>query len=297
MDVPDEKQHAAIDLARQLVRDQHTLDCKPHERLWQIAKQLNVSRIEPGATRSQGFVKHLADGTYGVYYSNKYSIRRRRYTVAHELAHLVLEQFIPHIRPEQTTARGGSRNSRLERVVDRIASELLMPEHLVLETLADECQRALETEGHVCKYGVLCRMQARFGVSESAMAFRLIEVPGLLAIILRVMFPDAPPRLRKQGHIVQRSEHCCTLLLLNDLESLVRDLSVKPVQLGGKEADAEQIELEIDSHVGRRALNCAGWMRLIPVQGRYHEYWIMGWTWDSECIAVYDDSTPIQCED
>ena len=80
--------------------------------------------------------------------------RRARFSIAHELGHLLLcHNPLGHI--------GGPRDSDQERQADRFASELLMPEAL----LRKDCEKLL--------FEALCR---RYRVSRQAMRIRLENV-------------------------------------------------------------------------------------------------------------------------
>ncbi len=90
--------------------------------------------------------------------------RRRRFTIAHEIGHFVLHPG--RVRPE----RGGATTEamrREEREADAFAADLLMPEHLVRQAVAEQGAD-------------LHRLADRFDVSVSAMQVRLSRL-GILA--------------------------------------------------------------------------------------------------------------------
>jgi len=83
--------------------------------------------------------------------------RRRRFTIAHEIGHFVLH---PH---HQRSERGGSVNEAgraEEREADAFAAELLMPEDLVRQAVAEQGADA-------------ARLADRFDVSRQAMQHRM----------------------------------------------------------------------------------------------------------------------------
>src|SRR5580704_14110342 len=94
------------------------LDCPPTD-LNAVAARLSVTRITyedlpfPGELRrnSQGF--EIACSSY-------LSASRRRFTVAHELAHVIFETTGPNC---------PTRGRELERLCDMLASEILMPQN------------------------------------------------------------------------------------------------------------------------------------------------------------------------
>ncbi len=291
MNVSSQQQRLAIAFAQELVRDQVDSDVTPHERLWNVARQLNVSQIEAGATRSEGFVKCLPDGTYAVYFSTALSKPRRRYTVAHELAHLVLERFLPHVTHENTVARRGSRQTELERVVDRIAAELIMPTRLVSHALARECRRSMRNDGELNKLRIIREIKARLGVSLTAMVFRLVELGNLLSIVSWQDYDSLRDRsLRRR---LRTSEHVGhdSLRVSDGLDS------IHPVRSAGC-YDGEGVNyLDLETPWGCRRLRCSSWIRKNGLSTRQSfEYWTIGWTWNTESISSYDDSTAVQTD-
>lgn len=288
MNVTPHQQSLAVGYARRLVQDQTSVESSPHERLWEIARKLNVSRIEPGATRSEGFVKRLGDGTFAVYYSANLSKPRRRYTVAHELAHLVLEQYVPHVTHEDTVARRGAQHTGLERVVDRIAAELIMPEEIVAGLLKSACRKSMLDDGKINKLRTITEMKTRLGVSLTAMVFRLVELGELLSLVSWQDFdPKTGKTLRQR---IRLSEHVTrnALQLADGLDT------VRPVQSNGA-FKAESIDfVKVETQWGRRILRCSSWIRRNDgVEQSQLQYWTIGWTWNTGLMAEFDDTASI----
>lgn len=282
MKVPIEKRQLAINYAKSLVADQTRPVAKPYDRLWQVARKLNVRRIESGATRSQGFLKQIDNGSYAIHYCQRSTVARRRYTVAHELAHLVLERFVPHINANSTVARGGMRDTQIERTVDRVAAELLMPEQLVIEELRQVCALQKEKNARINKLTACRAVRHQFGVSESAMVFRLLELPQLLSIIVRLVDKNAPGQLRGRRRVVQTS--CDAQIAVIDVAKVVAPTAPKLAQL-------YKYDINVDTVWGNRTLQCCGWLRRLPYGDKsYHEFWILGWTWNETVNPAYDDS-------
>jgi hypothetical protein len=290
MTISGKERRLTINYAKELVADQKRADLLGRGRLWQIARKLNVSKIEGCATRSEGFLKRLADGSYGVFFSKSAPATRQRFTVAHEFAHLVLEKFYPHIGSQNTLPRIGQLGYSIERFVDRIAAELLIPQHLLVNGLMQECQREQRFSGQINKIRVLASLSSHFGVSESAMALRLIELREILAVFLRIMLPDAPDRLRRQGFIKHVSSRRSLALRNHPLTFFPKprhtiDLLEEQPQTTGSH------DIVTESTLGVRVLRASGSIRLQPCgAGRHHEYWIVGWTWNSKEIPGFDDS-------
>lgn len=93
----------------------------PPTDLESVSKRLNVKSFHEVLNLPiSGQLKHDGDG-FIVEYSSSLSPVRRRFTIAHELAHAVFEM----------TGRNCPRNGReLERICDMLAGELLFPRHL-----------------------------------------------------------------------------------------------------------------------------------------------------------------------
>ncbi len=60
----------SIESAKRLVEGHSDPTVPASERLREIGKKLNVSRIEAGAVRAAGFLKRLANGSFAVYYAS-----------------------------------------------------------------------------------------------------------------------------------------------------------------------------------------------------------------------------------
>ena len=82
MNVSNDVRVQAIQHAKDLVKRQNSLKQSPHDRLCEIAGKLNVSKISPGACRSQGFLKRKQDGSFAIYYCADHPKTRRRFTLS-----------------------------------------------------------------------------------------------------------------------------------------------------------------------------------------------------------------------
>lgn len=288
MHVTNEQQRCAIKFARKLVESHVNCNLGPNDRLWQIARQLNVSQINSGASRSDGFVKQLADGSYAVYYSGNLSIARRRYTVAHELAHLVLDQFVPHVSSKNSLVQRGSVSSVLERSVDRIAAELIMPRELVCNSLEYECREEMLARGELNKYRVVRRVQEILGVSLSAMIFRLLELDQIIAMVVTQDFsPQSGMTTRRVVRYSEEIDKSC-IGLLGPINQ------ISPSYESGCYNREGQSHLLVKTPYGKRQLRCDSIIRNIKRHGnREYSYWTIGWTWNNRFILQHDDSIQI----
>lgn len=272
----------SIEWAKRLVEG-HTDPAVPvGERLREIAKKFNVSRIEPGAVRTAGFLKRLTDRSFAIYYSNDCGVARRRFTVAHEIGHLVLERFHRHIGRDNANAPPNTYHRELERAVDRIAAELLMPEPLLIGLMKTHCQsqRKWSTSGIIQKRMVLRAVGETLGVSEIALVHRLIGLPGLLCILLRVQWDRERPE-RPRYFPVAFSRHS----VLKVVEGQFPD----PTNL--KNDDGWEQDVVVQTKWGQRVIHGNAWRRLatFPENGDF-ETWILGWGWNVFPLPSWDDS-------
>ncbi len=91
-----------------------------NESLDDLARKLGVSRIIEQRLPFEGGVFQLADGELVIKLNSESPFVRRRFTLAHEVGHLLLKTA-PAFRNTPTT------DAALERACDLIAAELLMP--------------------------------------------------------------------------------------------------------------------------------------------------------------------------
>ncbi len=108
---------------------------------------------------------------------------RRRFTVAHELGHLLLHQGRPLIVDHVVRARINLRDHRSSLATEReeidanrFAADLLMPADLVNDQLTKQLRHSLHEQQ------TIDALAKKFGVSPQAMEFRLINL-GLRAAV------------------------------------------------------------------------------------------------------------------
>jgi hypothetical protein len=135
------------------------VQCPPTD-LGRIGTRLNIVGFYPEDLAVSGELRHEG-GTFKVVYSSKLSAERRRFTIAHEIAHAVFE----------STGRGCPRRGReLERLCDMMAAEILMPREVFLKLVGPRISVA----------GVL-ELGRVFKTSLSATAIRCAELMGVSA--------------------------------------------------------------------------------------------------------------------
>ncbi len=105
---------AVIIVANRLLED---IECPPSN-LEKVQTRLNITQVSPEDLPIAAELRHGPDG-YMIAYSSFSSPERSRFSIAHEMAHVVFESTGPN------PPRSGR---ELERLCDKIATELLLPQ-------------------------------------------------------------------------------------------------------------------------------------------------------------------------
>lgn len=139
---------------------------RPPVRLEPILERLNIQLSARPGMQEDAVIVPMTDPRLGhpsawvVYYNPDKPETRRRFTIAHEVGHAILdtEEWLA------SAARGGGNRQReRERRVDRFAAELLMPSRLIHDAIR---QHGMEVE----------TLRGLFGVSRRAMEIRLRDL-------------------------------------------------------------------------------------------------------------------------
>lgn len=110
---------------------------------------------------TSGLIKKTEAGGYAIFVNDKHSTERKRFTIAHELAHFILHK--EHIGDgiyDDALYRSGLQNW-MEAEANKLAADLLMPTHHV-KRLRDDS-----------RFNTVKSIAKEFRVSEQAMAIRL----------------------------------------------------------------------------------------------------------------------------
>jgi hypothetical protein len=157
-----------------------------------------------------------------------------------------------------------------------------MPEHLVVDLIATECQiQCKRSEPRAQKRQVLRAVGKTLGVSEYALVMRILELPALLAVLFRAQWNSngVPSQVRLSPAV-------CTK------HSRVEVVNGEYLDPGIIEnADEWVHSAEMQTTWGRRLVHCYAWRRpaLLKEQGDT-ETWALGWTWNTNPIPSWDDS-------
>ena len=138
----------------------------------QIAKMAREMGVE--VYKSEGWPDHISglirtdpehcgESGYAIYTNASHSERRRRFTIAHELAHYILHRHLIGNGITDDVLYRSRLGGPIERQANRYAAKLLMPWGLILESF----EQGIDT---------VEKLADKFEVSKSAMSIRL-EVP------------------------------------------------------------------------------------------------------------------------
>ena len=137
---------------------------QPPVRLEPILEELGMELSADPRMREDAMLVPMTDPARGpvrawtVYYNPRKPENRRRFTLAHEVGHVVL-----HGQPHAAAARGGGPLTRREREADAFAATLLIPEHMLRSAVRE--------------YGAdVESLSAVFQVSRAAMEIRLTQL-------------------------------------------------------------------------------------------------------------------------
>jgi hypothetical protein len=129
----------------------------PSEPLDALARKLGVNRIVEQRLPFEGSLMQLPDGELVIKLNSESSFVRKRFTLAHEVAHLLLNT-VPAFRGACRT------DAALERACDMIAAELLMPSEDAIAFTRSLGQPSPEK---------LRMIASRYGVSHHVAAIRV----------------------------------------------------------------------------------------------------------------------------
>ena len=164
MNSPNAAERRAIELLDEFAIDQLPV---PVER---VAKKLGAEvAYEPYEGEVSGMLYRSDDHTLiGV--NSRHAQTRQRFTIAHEVAHLVMHEGTPMFidRFARVNWRDGSSNQQ-EAEANSFAAELLMPRRFVQE----EVERVVSKRGNITPQELAATLAKRFHVSAEAMQYRL----------------------------------------------------------------------------------------------------------------------------
>jgi Zn-dependent peptidase ImmA (M78 family) len=140
------------------------------------ADQMEQLTKRPNASGATDVKK---DGTYQIYINDGNSITHCRFTLVHELYHVITGPFEADIFNDLGHGDQELHRARIERVADHFAANVLMPKTLVKRMWAVPIQQ-------------VSALAAEFGVSEDAMRIRLKTIGLTRSGMTKKMFYRVP---------------------------------------------------------------------------------------------------------
>ena len=140
-----------------------------------IARHLDAQVVEEKFDRAVSGMLYR-DGDHVVIGVNSAHVdRRRRFTIAHEIGHLVLHKGRPlvldHVRVNFRDANSSTASDLEEIQANAFAAEILMPKDQVIANA-----RRLLADDSMTEAAVIADLAQGFDVSEQAMEYRLINL-------------------------------------------------------------------------------------------------------------------------
>ena len=158
-----DKAHRVMEEARRLL-DTCGIERPPVD-LVRIARHLGVQRIRELDIRLDGQLVELGDGGYEVILSRNAPHTRRRFTLAHEIGHILAAA------PDDESMSCG--DAATEDLCNRVAAELLIPGRFIPDAAAAEMDVA-----------AFRRLATRFQCSLEATAWRILNVGRVTGALL-----------------------------------------------------------------------------------------------------------------
>jgi hypothetical protein len=221
-----------------------------------LGRLLGVSSIQPRAMGADGYVGPLANGELVIRYREGNTDERNRFTIAHELAHIILAR-VQGMRIGVKRREIRSENAE-ERAVDRIASELLLPEASVSSLLWQRTQRGERY------WDSINALRHCFAVSTSTLVLRALELPRLTAVLFRIHdFGSGFSCSCSEGRDIRFQSFPSKIAETFSRERAEAKDHRIPIFWNG-----EKYDLAMQGH--ERPLRSA--------QGLRREYWCVGWT-------------------
>lgn len=133
--------------------------------LIRIARHLGIQRIRELDIRLDGQLLELDDGTYEVILSNNVPHTRKRFTLAHEIGHILVAL---DSRGEVACGDGPT-----EELCNSVAAELLLPRRFLSEALSDKVD-----------VSTIRQIATRFQCSLEATGWRILNVGAVTGALL-----------------------------------------------------------------------------------------------------------------
>ena len=217
-----------------------------------FAKKLAVVEIESRTMAIDGYLAKRTDGQLAIRFRAGACRVRTRFTIAHEIGHILIAAAEGREIHGQV-ARGGGRSTDEERLANQIAAAILLPEHL----LVPQFQR------HSPHWGFLHGIASMFDVSIQAAIIRVASLSGLFACNFEIADPGGAVRLNySKGHRVLLHEPPRKIpkFVLRQVSGFGTGRLNLPLQIDGREIRLPCISRWVDRPEGAR-LQVVGWTK------------------------------------
>lgn len=247
--------HTALDEARRIATESCYI---PPIDIRRVARRLGVQSIEPRRIKSEGYLGVGPGGGLVVRYREDQPASRIRFTIAHELGHVLLSRA----QGAPITCRmhrAAEYDSAEERAANRIAAELLMPEGYVRGDI----------QGRNASWLLLRGLAHRFQVSETAMVLRILELRGVYALLARISVESVRSR-SCPSYRYDFSEHT-PVRLTNPQRAEAKRLWTEAMHCC-------RHKVRVALPFGTYPVYCEGLVRSMKTAySMIRQYWVLGW--------------------
>ncbi len=224
-----------------------------------LAKRLGVAEVAPAFMASDGYIGQRGDGRLVIRYNEGTPHQRKRFTIAHEIGHLLLAHHLGDDLDHRN--RNGTPDCEEEFVVNRIASELLMPPRLFREQVAELIYRGVRSP-----WKAISILKQRFDVAESAAALRILELPRMVAVLFRINLAGRETKYPFDGSKSVRFS----------LMEAPADVAARCWQEQRGGSSYHNVTVQVDR--SPLELKCQGRLRTFrSTEGNSIQYWVIGW--------------------
>lgn len=144
----------------------------------QLCARAGIKSVQSKSMLATGLLSRDPKDEWNIFVQEGLSPARRRFTIAHELAHLLLLRA--GASPREMYCRDfKARHTAEERCADKLAGELLMPSSRMTEALL------AMSSANAGVWEQVHRLARSFEVSVSACVFRLLELQSVVVILAR----------------------------------------------------------------------------------------------------------------
>jgi hypothetical protein len=148
----------------------------------EVARSLGVARIEAREMELDGYLARTSAGDLVIRYRSDNGERRNRFTIAHEIGHILLAR-VQGTEINSPVGRTWERNHSEEVAANKIAAELLMPERALQDDLRG-CGVTWQSVFALC---------GTYDVSVVAMIRRILDLHGIIAVLFKIDIPRGSP--------------------------------------------------------------------------------------------------------